>query len=156
MFEGESRELARALVAIARQILSSGHPVAAPCVLIGGGETTVSFDLGAAGGLGGPNQEFATSAAIEIDGLSEIAVLGVDTDGTDGPTPYCGGLVDGSTVAAARMKGIDLYRGLAEHDVSPALMELSDLVITGATGTNVNDLKLVVVAERSSPLLAAG
>jgi glycerate 2-kinase len=71
--------------------------------------------------------------------------LGLDTDGTDGPTPFAGGLVDGTTADRANQMKIDLYQHLMHHDISPALQKLGEAVMTGATGTNVNDLKLVVI-----------
>ncbi len=145
LFEGESREVGRTLAAIAKQTTIDGHPVAPPCLLIGGGETTVLFADETKDGMGGPNQEFAVAVALEIEGRSDIVALGLDTDGTDGPTPYAGGLVDGTTAAYARARSIDLRAALESHDVAPALSALGDLVITGATGTNVNDLKLILV-----------
>lgn len=143
VFEGESRELGRSLAAIAKQVVRDGNPVARPCVLIGGGESTV---LGTNnGGSGGPNQEFAVSVAIELAGRDDIVALGLDTDGTDGPTPLAGGLVDGTTATRAADLKIDLYNSLMQHDVSPALQRIGEAIVTGATGTNVNDLKLVVI-----------
>ena len=143
-FEGESRELGRFFAALAKQVIHNGQPVAQPCVLIGGGESSVP---GAnSGGRGGPNQEFAASFALEMAGQAGVVALGLDTDGTDGPTPFAGGLVDGTTADRANQSNIDLYQYLMHHDVSSALQKLGDAVITGATGTNVNDLKLVVVA----------
>jgi len=143
LFEGESSALGRNLAAIARQIRLDGRPVAPPVILIGGGETVVTF--GDAAGLGGPNQEFAVAAALEISGTPGIVVLGLDTDGTDGPTEYAGAIVDGSTASVADAAGIDLYASLARHDVTPALEAISHAVKTGPTGTNVNDLKLILV-----------
>ena len=87
------------------------------------------------------------SAALELAGWRGIVALGIDTDGTDGPTKYAGGLVDGTTLGAARRAGVDLHAALREHNVTPALMGAGGIVATvGATGTNVNDLKLVIVA----------
>jgi glycerate 2-kinase len=149
LFEGESSALGRNLAAIARQIALDGHPVSPPCVLIGGGETTVTFNGNA--GSGGPNQEFAVSAALELQGTKGVVALGVDTDGTDGPTHYAGGIADGATLSVARSVGIDLRAALRLHDVTPALESISHAIRTGATGTNVNDLKLVLI-EAASPL----
>jgi glycerate 2-kinase len=146
-FEGESLELGRTMAAIAKQILLDGNPAKPPCLLIGGGETTVHLLKGHRAGSGGPNQEFAASVALEIESNPHIVALGLDTDGTDGPTPYAGAIVDGSSATTARRQGIDLHRKLADHDVSAALEQIGDIVITGATGNNVNDLKLVVVAD---------
>ncbi len=142
-FEGESRELGRTLAAMAREVRLSGHPLAAPCVLIGGGETTVTID--GDHGVGGPNQEFAVAGAIGLDGLENVAQLGIDTDGTDGPSAAAGGLVDGASMARATSAGIDLNDVLRRHNATPALDGMGSLIMTGATGTNVNDLKLVVI-----------
>ncbi len=143
MFEGESAELGHTFAAIAKQVCHNGRPVHPPCVVIGGGETTVRIDGPA--GEGGPNQEFALSAAIGIGGLSDVAVMGIDSDGTDGPTDLAGGLVDGSVADEARQMGLDLSRYLRAHDAGSALRRLSAAVVTGSTGTNVNDLKILVV-----------
>ena len=143
MFEGESAEIGQTFAAIAKEVCQYGRPVRPPCVVIGGGETTVRIDGPA--GEGGPNQEFALSAAIGIGGLSDVAVLGIDSDGMDGPTDLAGGLVDGLVVDEARRKGLDLPEYLRAHDAGAALRRLSGAVVTGATGTNVNDLKVLVV-----------
>ena len=142
-FEGESRELGRTMAAMAQEVRLSGHPLPAPCVLIGGGETTVTID--GAHGVGGPNQEFAVAGAIHLDGLDDVALLGIDTDGSDGPSDAAGGLVDGSSMARATAAGIDLHDVLRRHNATPALDSMGSLIMTGATGTNVNDLKLVVI-----------
>ena len=148
-FEGESRELGRFIAAIAKQVIRDGHPVKSPCVLIGGGESTV---VGANnGGCGGPNQEFAASFALEFAEQDGVVALGLDSDGTDGPTPFAGGLVDGTTANRAGVLNIDLYQSLMCHNVSPALQQLGETVVTGATGTNVNDLKLVVIEAMPQP-----
>ena len=110
-----------------------------PMALIAGGETTVTIEAEA--GEGGPNQEFALSAARALSSTRQV-VLSLDTDGTDGPTPLAGGLTDYSTPEHALELGIDIQDTLRRHDVSPALRALEDAVITGHTGTNVNDLKL--------------
>jgi glycerate-2-kinase len=107
--------------------------------LVAGGETTVTLD--APGGEGGPNQEFALSAALGIKGADQV-VLSLDTDGTDGPTALAGALVDDSTLEKAAEIGLDPRDALHRHDVSPLLRSLQDAVVTGHTGTNVNDLKL--------------
>jgi len=149
MFEGESRELGRALAAIAKETIHSGRPVCPPCALIGGGETTVRIDGPA--GSGGPNQEFVVSAALELAGMKGVVAAGLDTDGADGPTASAGGLVDGGTRARAERLGLDMFAGLVGHDVSPILARLGDTILTGSTGTNVNDLILVLVAARDAP-----
>jgi glycerate 2-kinase len=147
MFEGESRELGRSMAAIARQIRRDGQPVAAPCVLIGGGETIVR--IANSGGSGGPNQEYAAAVALELAGDRGFAALGLDTDGTDGPTDLAGAIVDGGTSDAAHGAGLDLHDALKRHDVTPLFKRLDAGIVTGSTGTNVNDLKLLLL---DSPL----
>ena len=115
-----------------------------PCVLIGGGETTVKIEGDA--GKGGPNQEFAASAALGIETMANVVIVGLDSDGTDGPTDLAGAMVDGRSAPRARKLGIDLSASLKRHDVSPALEKIGDAIKTGATGTNVNDLKFILAA----------
>ncbi|WP_324665895.1 glycerate kinase type-2 family protein [Haloarcula sediminis] len=137
---GEAREAATTHVAIAEEIRATGTPVSPPAVVLSGGETTVTLR---GDGSGGPNQEFATSAALELAGGDEgqITVAAVDTDGIDGATDAAGALVDETTVEdpdAAR-------EALAENDVYPYLESRGALLLTGPTGTNLNDLRVVVV-----------
>lgn len=140
---GEARDAATTQIAIAEEIRATGTPVEQPAVVLSGGETTVTVR---GDGTGGPNQEFATSAALELEAGGEggdgaIAVAAVDTDGIDGATDAAGALVDGETVedpATARA-------ALEENDVYPYLEARDALVLTGATGTNLNDLRAVVV-----------
>ncbi len=120
------------------QLLAS-HEGTAPLALIAGGETTVT--LTSDGGEGGPNQEFALSAARALTSDSQV-VLSLDTDGTDGPTLLAGAITDHSTVDRARASGSDIEQALQRHNVSPLLRTLDDALVTGHTGTNVNDLKL--------------
>jgi glycerate-2-kinase len=143
-FDGESQALGQTFSAIAREVASRGQPVAPPCALIGGGETIVKMDGFA--GLGGPNQEFALAGACHLPAGRPAVLLGADSDGTDGPTEVAGALCDTSTLARAKARGIDLENALSRHDVTPALISLGDAIITGATGTNVNDLKLLLMA----------
>ena len=112
---------------------------AGAAALIAGGETTVTLDT--PGGEGGPNQEFALSAALAISAAGQV-VLSLDTDGTDGPTPIAGAITDDSTLQRATSEGLDIGDALRRHDVSPLLRRLQDAIVTGHTGTNVNDLKL--------------
>ncbi len=117
----------------------SSHECLRPIALIAGGETTVTLE--SEGGEGGPNQEFALSAARALS-TDEQVVLSLDTDGTDGPTTLAGAITDSSTIARARELGADVDLALQQHDVSPLLRTLNDALVTGHTGTNVNDLKL--------------
>lgn len=143
--EGESREVAVVFRGIADEIRRYGRPVDPPCVVITGGETTV--DVGEAAGTGGPNQEFGLAFAVEIADVSNVTALALGTDGTDGPTDVAGALVDGSTVPRLQEAGIDTWERLQRHDTTDPLWRVDDAVETGPTGTNVMDLRLVVVDE---------
>ena len=97
--------------------------------------------------MGGPNQEFVTSAAVELRGLKGVVVAALDTDGTDGPTPYAGAIADGYTAELAKEKGINLNDALRRHNVSPALDAIGALIMTGDTGTNVNDVSVLLISD---------
>ena len=140
--EGETRMVAALHGAIAREINASGNPIPRPACIISGGETTVTLF---GDGKGGRNQEFALAAALAIDGLPGTVVLSGGTDGTDGPTHVAGALVSGETVAKARRLGIDLDLALAQNNTFPPLRALRSHITTGPTGTNVNDLYLLLV-----------
>ena len=109
---------------------------------IAGGETVVRLE---GKGLGGRNQEIALAAAPLIEGLDGVAVFSLGSDGTDGPTDAAGGYCDGSTMAALREKGIDAAAALADNDSYNALKACGGLIITGPTGTNVNDLSVALI-----------
>lgn len=145
MLEGESKEVGATYAAIAKEIVLNRRPLKPPCVIVGGGETTVKIEGEA--GVGGPNQEFALAAATWIDNFDKVVIAGVDTDGTDGVSELAGGIVDGKTLAAATEANIDIFAHMNKFNDTPALIGLGDGVFTGATGTNVNDLKLLVVFE---------
>ena len=142
MFDGESRELGKTFAAIAKEIRSSHRPLKPPCILIGGGETLVTLKENF--GKGGPNQEFVLSTILDMKGQNNFVVVGFDTDGTDGPTQAAGAMADAFTVSASDAKGIDLHRSLQKHEALSSLMSLEDAIITGHTGTNVNDLKFII------------
>ncbi|MFW6384836.1 MAG: glycerate kinase type-2 family protein [Halodesulfurarchaeum sp.] len=148
MIEGESVDIARAHAAIAKEIARYGRPIEPPCVLVSGGETTVS--LGGTVGRGGPNQEFAVQFALEIEDWPSVAALSIGTDGTDGPTEFAGGLVDHETVARAESRSVDLAASLRGHDSTTALRGVDDAIRTGGTGTNLMDLRLFAVAQSST------
>ena len=109
---------------------------------IAGGETIVHIK---GSGKGGRNQELALSAALELDGLENAAVFSVGSDGSDGPTDAAGGFADGSTVSALKAKGISAYDSIENSDSYNALKACGGLIVTGATGTNVNDVAVVLV-----------
>lgn len=143
---GEARTAAKTQAAIAEEIRASDHPIAPPVVIVSGGETTVTV---AGDGTGGPNQEFALAAAIELataaGGTAADAatvVAAVDTDGIDGSSNAAGAIVDRETVMAAAGR-----RALATNNATPLLADADALIKTGPTGTNVNDLRVVVVGD---------
>lgn len=138
--EGEAREVAKVLAAIAREERRSGQPLPRPACIVLGGETTVTVR---GNGKGGRNQEMALAAAFRLAGLEDVLVVCAATDGTDGPTDAGGAVADGTTIARARALGLDPARALAENDAYPLLAALGDLILTGPTNTNVNDLALV-------------
>ncbi len=140
--QGETQDVARMHAAIARQIRMHGEPVRPPACVISGGETTVTMSNGSSG-KGGRNQEFTLAAALDISGLEDMLILSAGTDGTDGPTDAAGAMADGATVTRAQLSATDALSG---HDAYPFFAEAGDLVITGATGTNVMDLHLILVS----------
>jgi hydroxypyruvate reductase/glycerate 2-kinase len=144
LLNGESREVGRTIASIANEIHMSGNPVRPPCTLIATGETAVRIQ-GTVRGQGGANQELAVGACLDLGKNDPIAICSLDTDGTDGPTSLAGALTDGSTPTRAAQKGYDLFQTLMEHDVATALKATGDVVITGPTGTNVNDLVICVI-----------
>jgi len=138
----EAKEAGRFLAAIAREEVSNNIPLQRPCAIILGGETVVHVT---GNGKGGRNQELALSAAEGIDGLDGVVICSVGTDGTDGPTDAAGGIVDGKSCEKLRELGIDIDVTLKNNDSYNALKAIDGLVITGPTGTNVNDLILLLV-----------
>ena len=142
--EGESREAGTFLACVAKEITLNRRPVAPPCILIAGGETTTRIDGKA--GVGGPSQELALSFALEIADRQGISICALDTDGTDGPTDVAGGIADGGTVGRAGREGLDVYRRLWDHDSGSVLLALGDAVVTGNTGTNLCDLNVIFVS----------
>ena len=108
-------------------------------MLLAGGETTLAVE---GNGRGGRNQEFALVAALDLQGLDNVALLSAGSDGSDGPTDAAGAFVDGSTVARARSLGLDPQVFLRRHDSYPLLDALGDLHRTGPTGTNVMDIAI--------------
>ncbi|QTX32150.1 glycerate kinase [Aminithiophilus ramosus] len=141
-YDGEARELGRLFGSVAREIVRSGHPVAPPCAVLVGGESVVHVR---GGGRGGRNQECALAAARSLDGMEGVAFLALGSDGTDGPTDAAGGLVDGGTWRRLAAAGLDGRALLDDNDAYRALEAAGDLLRTGPTGTNVNDLALLLV-----------
>jgi hydroxypyruvate reductase len=139
--QGHTHEAAHQFAAALRQAASVRRDDAS-IVLLAGGETTLAVE---GNGKGGRNQEFALVAALDLQGLDNVALLSAGSDGTDGPTDAAGAFVDGSTVTHARERGLDANDFLRRHDSYPLLDALGALHRTGPTGTNVMDLAIAVV-----------
>ncbi|MGN0136891.1 DUF4147 domain-containing protein [Anaerotignum sp.] len=141
MLDCEAKEAGKFLASIAKTIQKDGLPIKPPCAIICGGETIVRIT---GKGKGGRNQEFALSAAESIAGMENVVIAAAGSDGTDGPTDAAGGIVDGNTKSILENKGISIPAILAENDSNRALAEADALLITGPTGTNVNDISLLL------------
>lgn len=135
--DSEAREAGAMLASIAREIHRSGQPVQPPCAVILGGETVVHLH---GKGKGGRNQELALAAADGIDGLPDTCIFSVGSDGTDGPTDAAGGIVTGEFAQKARARGLSIEAALADNDSYTILRDMDALLVTGPTGTNVNDV----------------
>ncbi|MBI2264543.1 MAG: glycerate kinase [Armatimonadetes bacterium] len=138
--EGEAREAGKMFAAIAREIRATGNPSPVPCCMVASGETTVTVK---GKGLGGRNQELALSAAMAMDGLPDVLLLAGATDGSDGPTDAAGAIASGDTIRRARAQGMNPREYLDQNDAYHFFDNLGDLIRTGPTGTNVNDLYLL-------------
>lgn len=143
--EGEARELGRVMAGIARSAAAHGHPLPAPCVLLSGGETTVTLPAEAKG-RGGRSLECLLGLTLALEGAPGIWALCADTDGIDGRSDAAGGLAGPDSLARARAAGIDPRAMLAAHDSYGVFQALGDLLVTGPTLTNVNDVRAVLVA----------
>ena len=149
--EGESRELGIVLAGIARSVRAHGQPLPAPCVLLSGGETTVTMQTmhtmqtGPAG-RGGRNTESLLGLAIALKGAAGIWALAADTDGIDGTEDAAGAIVAPDTLARAAAAGIDPATCLRAHDSYSLFDAVGDLVRTGPTLTNVNDFRAILIA----------
>jgi glycerate 2-kinase len=140
--EGEAREVGKVLAGIALQVRRHGQPAPSPCVLLSGGETTVTVR---GGGRGGRNAEFLLALAIHLNGAPGISALAADTDGIDGSEDNAGAIALPDTLARAREKGLDAKDMLADNDAYGFFADLGDLVITGPTLTNVNDFRALLI-----------
>jgi glycerate-2-kinase len=146
MLEGEAKDAGAFFAAIAKEIRQFSRPLEAPCAIIGAGENVVSI-LGGKFGRGGPSQEFALSASIKIADLRNVVTLSIDTDGSDGSTQIAGALVDGGSMSMAVRKGLYPEQALIDHDTFNLIRQIGDDIVTGPTGTNVNDLKILLVGQ---------
>ncbi|MDB5411007.1 MAG: glycerate kinase [Rhodospirillales bacterium] len=140
--EGEASEVARVHAAIARQCRRHGQPIAPPCVLLSGGETTVTVR---GHGRGGRNAEFLLALAVALDGEAGIAALAADTDGIDGTEDNAGAVIGPDTLRRAARLGLSGAAFLADNDGYGFFAALNDLVVTGPTFTNVNDFRAILI-----------
>jgi glycerate 2-kinase len=140
--EGEARDVGKVMAGIAQHVASHGQPIAPPCVLLSGGETTVTVR---GNGRGGRNVEFLLSLAIALEGSEGIYAIAGDTDGVDGQEEIAGAIVTPDTLARGWAKGIRPRKSLANNDGHGFFEALGDSVVTGPTFTNVNDFRAILV-----------
>jgi len=144
--EGEARDVARNMADLARRCADGTGPVASPCVLLSGGETTVTLRGNASGsGRGGRNTEFLLALALALKGHAGIHAIACDTDGIDGTEDNAGALIAPDTLARAQAVNLDLAARLADHDAYSVFKALDDLVVTGPSRTNVNDFRAILI-----------
>ncbi len=144
MMEGEAREIGKFLAGLAKHIAVYDEPIKKPAVILLGGETTVTVR---GDGIGGRNQELALSFAIYAKGLRNVVFASIGTDGIDGVSDAAGAIVDGETYSEALSRGIDLVDYLQRNDSHTALRKLRRVIFTGYTGTNVNDVAVLLVSK---------
>lgn len=142
MIEGEARHVGRTLAGVIKEISASDHPVKKPATLIAGGETTVTVT---GQGIGGRNQELVLSASLKIGKLKGTAIASIGSDGVDGPTDAAGAIADGQTLIRAHQMNLNPEEFLRNNDSYSFFSKLGDLIFTGPTGTNVNDITVMVV-----------
>ena len=140
--EGEAREAAKFVVAVAREVEGRSRPLAPPAMVLCGGETTVTV-RGA--GRGGRNQELALAAGLAMEAVRNVLIVALATDGSDGPTDAAGGFADSGSARRMREAGVDPRAALGANDSHDALARAGDLIVTGPTNTNVNDLTFAFV-----------
>jgi len=142
--QGEARDVAREHARIALKCLRRGDPARPPCVLLSGGETTVTV---AGAGRGGRNSEYLLALALECNKLAGLTALACDTDGIDGTESNAGAVIDANTLNRARAMGLSAEDALARNDAYGFFEALGDLVTTGPTRTNVNDFRAILLTE---------
>ncbi|MEM1680595.1 MAG: glycerate kinase [Sulfolobales archaeon] len=142
MVEGEAREVGKLLAGVMKNVKKYDEPVRKPAAILAGGETTVTVR---GKGIGGRNQELALSVAISIAGLDNVVFASIGSDGVDGVSVAAGGIVDGETVIRGRELGLNPYDFLNNNDSYNYLSRLGSSILTGPTGTNVNDLLIALI-----------
>jgi len=144
--EGETRDIAKYHADYIKSLVATeGDRLRFPLCLLSGGETTVTVR---GTGKGGRNQEFVLACAIEFEGMAGICVLSCGTDGIDGPTDAAGAIADGETCQRGRLRGLEAPTFLENNDSYSFFKSLGDLIITGPTGTNVMDLRIILLDKR--------
>jgi glycerate 2-kinase len=146
--EGESREVGKVHAALARAVALKGQPFSKPCVILSGGETTVTVrprQPGDAKGRGGRAGEFCLGLALGLQGQPGVYALAADTDGIDGVEDNAGAFVAPDTLARAAAQGMKVDRYLDRNDAYGYFEPLGDLVVTGPTHTNVNDFRALLI-----------
>jgi glycerate 2-kinase len=141
--EGGAKSVGTVLGSIGLEIENKKTPLAPPCAIIAGGETTVTIDEDS--GEGGRNQELALSAALKIAGSKKIVIASLGTDGSDGPTDIAGAIVDGYTATLAEASRLDIFKSLKRHDSASVCRGLRNAIYTNDTETNLMDLMIVCV-----------
>ncbi len=143
MIEGDTREAAFWHARVAREVAASSNPVPAPACIVSGGETTVVVT---GDGLGGRNMEFAMHAALFIEGLENVTIASIGTDGSDGPTDAAGAVVDGFTLGKSLEQGLDIHGYIKSNDSYHFHDKMGNLIITGPTNTNTMDVRILLVS----------
>ena len=143
--DGEAAVVGICLAGITREIIERKRPFSPPCALISSGEMTVM--VAESSGAGGPNQEFVLSFADQLGPTDKVCCASVDTDGSDGPTDIAGGIVDGETATRVKKSNVNMAGFLKNHNSSAALKMLEDTIITGHTGTNIVDLRVILIKD---------
>lgn len=143
--QGEAREIGTLFSSVLSDVIKDGLPFPPPVAVVAGGETTVTMR---GDGVGGRNQEVALSAAIGIAGLKSAYVASMGTDGVDGPTDAAGAMADCETVPRARKLGLDASTFLLNNDSNTFFRRLGGLIVTGPTGTNVNDIMIALACKK--------
>ena len=139
---GEARDAGNALALYAENLTRIENSISRPAGIVAGGETTVKV---VGKGIGGRNQEVALSGCLKLKGVNNCVLASIGTDGIDGPTTAAGAIVDSLTFGRAKDLGLDPQRFLDDNDSCSFFSQLGDLLLTGPTGTNVNDISVLVI-----------
>lgn len=140
--EGEAKEVAKVHAGIVKQVINENQPLKKPCVILSGGETTVTVN---GNGRGGRNVEFLLSLTLSLKGIDNVCAIACDTDGIDGMEDNAGAIIYPETLEIAKKKGLDASEYLKNNDAYTFFEKLGDLIVTGPTLTNVNDFRAIIV-----------